>query len=464
MSDNGRIFGARALRYVSIASKSINRPPIQPLAFFPNAGALRYDRWFTTCRAAAAVPPSPRSWSPKLYLRRTSVLAISLIVVLRVAIGWQLLYEGLWKIKTLNTPTPWTSVGYLKNSQGPLRGVFRAMTGDPDELNWLDVDKMSAKWKDWQARFSDHYQLTDRQKSRLHSIVSGPAAFYSDVDALPSIPEGVNLDDPKLAMISYDAERKRLVVDGKNHMTAADYARVLQMLPESDTSELANLFREQLDKVYQRASRLSYIEQMRATISGDPDVAGVKNKKGVTQQMGELEKYRHMLSDYEIALANAKQDYQHDHLKKMWSDVQEQRTKLVGPVKALESGMKEAAEELLTVEQLRRGKLGEPWSMVRVSDTLTIAGLTVLGICLIAGLFTRFSAVMAAVMLFSFYLAMPPLPGLPPPPGPDHSLFVNKNLIEVFALLAIAALPSGYWFGLDAFVGKMLGRNRSVDK
>jgi hypothetical protein len=26
---------------------------------------------------------------------------------------------------------------------------------------------------------------------------------------------------------------------------------------------------------------------------------------------------------------------------------------------------------------------------------------------------------------------------------------VNKNLIEVVALLALAALPSGQWFGLD---------------
>ena len=52
-------------------------------------------------------------------------------------------------------------------------------------------------------------------------------------------------------------------------------------------------------------------------------------------------------------------------------------------------------------------------------------------------------------MLFNFYLAMPPLPGVPAIPGPEHSFIVNKNLIEVFALLAIAALPSGIWFGLD---------------
>ena len=89
---------------------------------------------------------------------------------------------------------------------------------------------------------------------------------------------------------------------------------------------------------------------------------------------------------------------------------------------------------------------------------LTIVGLTCLGLLLIVGLFTRFSAVMAAAMLFSFYMAMPPLPGYPEAIGPEHSLIVNKNLIEVFALLAIAAFPSGYWFGMDKIVAKIIWR------
>jgi hypothetical protein len=31
-------------------------------------------------------------------------------------------------------------------------------------------------------------------------------------------------------------------------------------------------------------------------------------------------------------------------------------------------------------------------------------------------------------------------------------LFVNKNLIEAIALLALATLRSGYWFGVDALL------------
>mgnify|MGYP006874417586 FL=1 len=83
---------------------------------------------------------------------------------------------------------------------------------------------------------------------------------------------------------------------------------------------------------------------------------------------------------------------------------------------------------------------------------------------LILGLFTRFAAVMAAFMLFSFYLAMPPFPGVPEIPGPEHSFIVNKNLIEVFALLAIAALPSGIWFGLDRLLAVFFDKWKSGKK
>ena len=115
----------------------------------------------------------------------------------------------------------------------------------------------------------------------------------------------------------------------------------------------------------------------------------------------------------------------------------------------MDKELKDNAQKKLTISQLKNGKLGESWTWLRNSDVMTMAGLTILGFCLIVGLFTRSAAVLSAIMLFSFYLAMPPLPGLPEAPGPEHSLIVNKNLIEVVALLAIASVPSGYWLGLE---------------
>ena len=37
---------------------------------------------------------------------------------------------------------------------------------------------------------------------------------------------------------------------------------------------------------------------------------------------------------------------------------------------------------------------------------------------------------------------------------------VNKNLIEAIALLGIAALPTGSWFGLDGLIRRMFGAKK----
>ncbi|TXT17815.1 MAG: hypothetical protein FD138_4531, partial [Planctomycetota bacterium] len=84
--------------------------------------------------------------------KKVCCVSITLIVLLRLSIGWQFLYEGMWKINTLSTPTPWSAEGYLRNAQGPFRNTFRNMTGDPNDLDWLDKEKVAAKWDDWSAR------------------------------------------------------------------------------------------------------------------------------------------------------------------------------------------------------------------------------------------------------------------------------------------------------------------------
>jgi hypothetical protein len=77
-------------------------------------------------------------------LRRISLFGIVFLVLLRISIGWQFLYEGLWKHQTQSTGNPWTAKGYLMNAQGPFRSFFRGMVDDPDELNWLDYEFPSA--------------------------------------------------------------------------------------------------------------------------------------------------------------------------------------------------------------------------------------------------------------------------------------------------------------------------------
>lgn len=84
-------------------------------------------------------------------------------------------------------------------------------------------------------------------------------------------------------------------------------------------------------------------------------------------------------------------------------------------------------------------------------------GLTIAGVCLMLGLFTRLSAVVGAGLVALYYMAMPPWPGLPESPMSEgHYFIVNKNLIEMIALLMIASSRVGRWFGLDAIIHAIL--------
>lgn len=60
------------------------------------------------------------------------------LVILRVAIGWHFLYEGLVKIMNPN----WSSIGYLMDSRGIFAGLFHSIAGNPALLNIMDFINM----------------------------------------------------------------------------------------------------------------------------------------------------------------------------------------------------------------------------------------------------------------------------------------------------------------------------------
>jgi len=93
------------------------------------------------------------------------------------------------------------------------------------------------------------------------------------------------------------------------------------------------------------------------------------------------------------------------------------------------------------------------WSLLDWSDALVKYGLVAVGACLLAGFLTRTACLAGAGFLLMFFLAMPPLPWLPESPRAEgHYLYVNKNIIEMTALLALATLRTGRWAGLDGIL------------
>ncbi len=59
---------------------------------------------------------------------------LSWLVILRVAIGWHFLYEGLVKLMNPN----WSSVGFLLDSRGFMESFFHSLTASPNTIYIID--------------------------------------------------------------------------------------------------------------------------------------------------------------------------------------------------------------------------------------------------------------------------------------------------------------------------------------
>lgn len=89
-------------------------------------------------------------------------------------------------------------------------------------------------------------------------------------------------------------------------------------------------------------------------------------------------------------------------------------------------------------------------AILTIVDFLNQWGLVAVGLGLILGLFTRFATICGMALLALYYLGNPPLVGMSySMPAEGSYLIVNKNLIELAALLVLLMFPTGKVLGLD---------------
>ncbi|MFB3902436.1 MAG: hypothetical protein ACE15E_03220 [Acidobacteriota bacterium] len=94
-------------------------------------------------------------------------------------------------------------------------------------------------------------------------------------------------------------------------------------------------------------------------------------------------------------------------------------------------------------------------SRLAVVDFLNEWGLTLLGLALLVGCFTRTAAMLGAVLLGLYYLAQPPLIGFESSLAEGSYLLVNKNLIEILVLGLFVLVPSGSLWGIDRLLRRL---------
>ncbi len=333
------------------------------------------------------------------------------LVVLRLVIGWHLLFAGVEKLRK----DTWTSEGYLRESYGPLAPTFRRVAGDavldrltlrplPDDfvlgkelLHEYFPPALAAEWDAYFERFAAHHQL-DAQKRELAQA---------------------KLEKLKDAAVRWMLEGKKLVRKTSPHGPAIEVERTTPQRVQ-----------EYLDKLHQ------------ARDLQDHALAAAR-RSGLADQVQKVTR------DLDAARADANR-----LRRELRADVDQQT-----------AALKEALQTVLTPAQVEKGTPPEPprnpwrqperwreWSLLDWNDAVVGYGLTAVGALLLVGLFTRTACVLGACFLLGFYVAAPALLGAPEALRAEGYPFVNKNVVEAVALLALATTRSGRWAGLDAFV------------
>ena len=349
---------------------------------------------------------------------RINVFGKFFLVMLRITIGWHCLVEGLDK---LHNPS-WSSEPYLREATGPLAWKFREIAGDRvlDQLTVADEQKLppalDAEWQRYFDAFASHYKLDDAQKTKAAEALDKAKQATVEWLAKPHkvmIPSTI---EPKDAPIELDVKQR--------------IARYLKDRKEADELEA-----ELMTRYHEEAVRAE-------ELFNDKDHKDRPGERARYEKVWQAKVWANWLA-----------------AKKMATD---ERAGLKKDLDAQTAAMKDALAKSsdLTDEQRKMLPVDEPirrpidWSNdLDRSDAIVPWVLTIAGGCLILGLVTPVACIVAAVFLGMFYLAMPAFPWLPESPRSEgHYLYVNKNILEMCALLALAFLPTGKWAGLDAFL------------
>jgi uncharacterized membrane protein YphA (DoxX/SURF4 family) len=285
-------------------------------------------------------------------------LAALFIVLLRIAIGWHFLHEGVSKVSsTYGGKEPFSAEIYLRNANGPLAPYFRQMIPDVDSLEQLKPEHIKDEWTSDVSRISNHFGFDADQQKRAQAIL-----------------------DENLQWATYWF------------------------------NEPANA--EKLKKYEHDVHQAEQVEQNPEALS------------------------------YQVELVT-------DGRRTLEAD----RRSLIAPLIEHRKELRDAIANVSGDQLKSKGEPGAPMTKLDLINRLTMYGLVAIGFCLMAGLFTPFAALCAAAFLAMIYLAMPPLPGLPPNPKAEGNyLIVSKNLVEMLACLVLATTPNGHWVGFDALL------------
>ena len=394
------------------------------------------------------------------------------LVLLRLVIGWHFLVEGLDKIKS----DAWSSEAYLRESSGPMAPRFRELAGDRlvDQLTVIDgnfPELLEARWDAYAQAFIDFYGLDSEQQKRagdlLRQLKTNTVNWLS---ARPKRLEKMSSTPPPLMVKMTIPER------------LAEYRRLQDNVTRIEKNFETEFAVEFFDEFKMAKAKFN---KWRSGMQRDLDLINKEMKRGLEIVL--LARLEENLRPEEMKVVQAaRKKIAADAAKEKIDPADwevEERARDARDEKLLESyrkilaartegGKKLDELDLFTAKVYinvieRKGKnqaVHEPlpfavaplmgsWQFIDWADAMVKYGLVAVGGLLLVGLLTRTACMAGALFLLLFFLAMPPLPGWPENLRAEgHYLYINKNIIEMLALLALATTRSGRWAGLDGLV------------
>jgi uncharacterized membrane protein YphA (DoxX/SURF4 family) len=340
------------------------------------------------------------------------------LLLLRLAIGWHFAAEGFHKLEgywhgptetVVGKSKPFTSAGYFREGTGPLAQYIRKEIGDPDDEALAFLVPQAAE--------SPNAPLHNRTPPLLAKVWGDYVRHFCD-------------------HYSLDEQQRKKAEDA---LLKAEDAAVHWLTSNEVT---------------------------------DKNIKS-KTEEGRLPAPVRIEKYKQKLDEWlepkHSHLVSIGSDAESARLHKLKAEVVRQRVGLLNDLDEYTQELRKDLDKIPTDEQKKaaegKGKAPQPEppanEKLKWIDLATMYGLTILGVCLIVGLFTRLSCLLAASFLVMTYLCMPPFPWLPSAPNNEgYYLFVNKNVIECLALFALATTTSGRWLGLDALIHWILFGSR----
>lgn len=336
-------------------------------------------------------------------MTRINNCACFFLVALRLVIGWHFFIEGAYKLNThrkgkSSTNVPWSSEGFFREGYGPAADASRAL---------LEIDD-------------------ERQLARLRLV--------DDHTMAP------DLEDEWSGFFSRYLDHYALT-DGQKR-SAQD------------------VYRKHKD------SLMAWLAGLEATDVKKPVLWGTADMKlTLSERMKDYEEKRKEIADaFAQRLPAFNKDVEKSRLRTLKADAAKLLADMSNDLDARNAKMRESLNTVLTDAQRNLGPVAETKKIPRLTymEWSVMWSHLVLGLLLMFGLFSRLSCLLLAGFLLHITLIAPALPFAPTPPGAiGHYQYINLYVIEMVALLALACMPTGRWFGLDTLWSAFRTRRQS---